>query len=251
MAILACPNCGKKITDRVKQCPHCGTTLRTDPKPVTDTKETLAAAVKDGLIGILGSVVLTLAVYWLWAKFAGFSLVRYYGDNALAAFMWSKILFDGVLNKILLIEAVILFVFYLIFGRKEGLRLIFGILFTVIFGVVGYVVQRHGIWQDGVVAESMAYAQALIPGFGLAFPVLAGSLFLIGNKRTWIKNVLLPLGLSILFLVLAVVFGYLMVSVLDMGMYGISIANLISAIVVFAVAILTDKGFRRWIHLKI
>ena len=253
MAILACPNCGKKITDRVKQCPHCGTTLRTDPKPVTDTKEALAAAVKDGLIGILVSVVLTLAVYWLWAKFATILLGHFYGDIAMVAMACANTIFNVVIFALLVIEIVWLCLLPRLVNQTY--QFFVYIISSVAFGVIGCIVQNFAFLHFSPLlvngaAEVIAYGRYYSLGLGFAFPVLFGSLYLASHKRTVKKALFLQVGLSVGFLVLAVVLGLLMTVVFCMGIHSISMANLISAIVVFVLAVLTNKEFQRLITPK-
>lgn len=39
MALINCPNCGKKVSDRAKECPHCGIDIKTFKVEVLDSSE--------------------------------------------------------------------------------------------------------------------------------------------------------------------------------------------------------------------
>ena len=70
MALIACPECGKQISDTTPSCPHCGYRLAVDTPPkaqpsITPTKIGEVQASTGGGIGIiiLGSLCLFLALF--------------------------------------------------------------------------------------------------------------------------------------------------------------------------------------------
>lgn len=254
MAIIACPSCGKSITDRMKKCPHCGTALLTKKEPLPPTKEEVKTAVKDNLIGALMAAVLTLVLYWLWKQFEVISLVPLFGYIAMVAMACANTIFNVVIFALLVIEIVWLCLLPRLVNQKY--QFFVYIISSVAFGVIGYIVQNFAFLHFSPLlvngaAEVIAYGRPFSLGLGFAFPVLFESLYLASHKRTVKKALFMQVGLSVVFLVLAVVLGVLMITVFYTGINGISIANLISAIVVFMLAILTNKEFQRLITPKI
>lgn len=253
MAIIACPSCGKNITDRMKKCPHCGTALLTEKEPLPLTKEEVKTAAKDNLIGVLMATVLTLVVYWLWSHFASISLGKFYGEIAMVAMACANTIFNVVIFALLVIEIVWLCLLPRLVNQTY--QFFVYIISSVSFGVIGYIVQNFAFLHFSPLlvngaAEVIEYGRYYSLGLGFAFPVLFGSLYLASHKRTVKKALFLQVGLSVGFLVLSVVLGLLMTVVFYMGIHGISMANLISAIVVFVLAVLTNNEFQRLITPK-
>lgn len=251
MAIIACPSCGKSITDRMKKCPHCGTALLTEKESPPLTKEEIKTAAKDNLIGVLVAFILQFFVHNLWGRIFGISIASAFGYAALSAFSHANSMFSVIIFMLLIIEAVWLCILPRIFKGKDAYQFTICLISVIVFGLFGYIVQRFGTLHTDIPPDVIDYGLSLDIGLGFAFPVLFGGLYLASYKRTVKKYLFLQAGLSVIFFVLSIVLGYLMVYSFGMGLNGISIANLVSAIVVLALAMLTNKEFQRLITPKI
>lgn len=249
MAIIVCPNCGKKVTDRMEKCPHCNAVLIEQAEQPVITKEAIKASAKDSLIGVAIATVLTIALVLIWSVVATICAGRF-GANMAEAVGSARAVFFSENFGLLIVGAVLFCVLSVLFNKKSATQFAIGIILTLLFCMIGFGIQNSQIMKNNVPPDIVMYAKSLSLGFGFAFPMVLGSLSIASYNRTLKEGLRMQAFLAVAFLVLAVVLTVLMLVVLEMGTLGLSIGNLISAIVVFGFAVFTNKGFRQLIAPK-
>lgn len=250
MAIIVCPNCGKKVTDRMEKCPHCHTVLIEQVEQPIITRETIKASAKDSIVGVAIATVLTIALVLIWSIIATIMAGNFMGNAAAMAVGGAKGVFLSENLIILIVGAVLFCVLSVLFNKKSGTQFVIGIIITILFCMIGFGVQNKEIMNGNVPPESLMYAKSLSLGFGFAFPMILGSLSIASYNRTLKKALIMQGVLSVGFIVLSVVLDVLVIAVFRMGTQGLSIANLISAIAVFGFALFSNKEFQQLITPK-
>lgn len=151
---------------------------------------------------------------------------------------------------LLLLGAVLFCVLSAFFNKKSGVLFMSGIIITILFCMIGFGVQNSAVMKSNIPADVLPFARSLSLAFGFAFPMVLGGLAIASYERTLQRALLVQGVLAAVFLVLAVVLDLLMIVVFRMGTQGFSIANLICAVVIFALSLLTNKGFQKLITPK-
>ena len=256
MAIIACHNCGKKVTDRMEECPHCHAVLiekaekQKVNKPIL-SKEVMKASVKGNIIYAALATFLTTTVVQLGTVSATIIAGKFLGTDAATAVVYAKNAFFSNTFLLLLLAQILLGVWPVLFKQLPGNQFLVTLIASVLLAIIGWAVQHHAVLQyKGLRPELMAYLQSLSIGFGAAFPLLWGSLSVTSYKRTIIKALITQVIWTVVFVISSVILDVLMLIVFKMGTRGISIGNLISAIFVFALALLTNKEFQQLITPK-
>ena len=250
MAIIVCPNCGKKVTDRMENCPHCHAVLIEQAEQPTITKEAIKASAKDSIVGVAIATVLTIALILIWSVIATIMAGKFMGIDAAIAVSSARGVFLSENLIILIVGAVLFCVLSILFNKKSGTQFVIGIIITLLFCMIGFGIQNKEIMNGNVPPQCVMYAKSLSLGFGFAFPMILGSLSIASYNRSMKKALIMQAVLSAIFIVLSVIVDLLMLVVLRMGTQGLSIANLICAIVVFGAALFSNKDFQQLITPK-
>lgn len=250
MAIILCPNCGKKVTDRMEKCPHCHAVLIEQIEQPTITKAEIKASAKDSVLGVAIAAALTIAVVLIWSIIASICAGLFVGEEAAAAVGVARGVFFSKNLTLLIVGAVLFCVLSVFFKQKSAAQFVAGIILTVLFCMIGFAVQNTAIMNSNISELVVWSAKSLSLGFGFAFPMVLGGLSISSYDRTLKKGLILQGILAAVFIVLSVILGVLMLVVFGMGTGGFSLGNLIAAIIVFAISILTNKGFQQLITPK-
>ena len=104
--------------------------------------------------------------------------------------------------------------------------------------------------NGNVPPQCLMDAKSLSLGFGFAFPMVLGGLSIASYNRTLKKALIMQGILAAIFIVLSVALDLLVIVVFRMGTQGLSIANLICAITVFGIALISNKEFQQLITPK-
>ena len=246
MAIVACPSCGKRITDRMEVCPHCGVALREPEAPKIPSREEAQSSVKGNiphvLIGLALTIAVALVVFWA-AIISG----RVYGQLAIVAVAYSRIVFLTRILVLLIVEAVWLCAFPLVIKVKIRNQLIVYAASVILFSFLGCLVQHQGVIHIGDVSmEAMLYGRRFAPGFGAGFVMLLGALAIPGGNMLIRKPIVLQVILGLMYVVLFWILSAVFIT-FGMGLQCISYANIIPAVLILAFGILTSKGFQKLI----
>lgn len=250
MAIIKCPACGKQITDRMEKCPHCNAVLIEKKYEEPITKETIKSSAKTSIVGVAFALVLTFAVEKVWSVITCIYAGRFVGLFAADAVSYAEGVFYSE-NLVLLIAGAALFcVLSILFKQKSVTQFVGGIILTVLFCVIGFVMQNNAIMTSNIPPNVIAYARSLSLGFGFAFPMVLGCLSIASYERTLKKSLLMQVILAVVFMVSSWLLGVLFLVVLRFGTNGLSLGNLIATIIVLVLAVLTNKGFQQLITPK-
>ena len=250
MAIIVCPNCGKKVTDRMEKCPHCHVVLIEQVEKPIITKETIKASAKDSIVGVASATVLTIALVLIWSVVATIMAGYFMGNNSSMAVSSARSVFFSENLIILIVGAVLFCILSVFFNKKSSTQFVIGVIITVLFCMIGFGIQNSEIMKSNIPEDIVMYAKSLSLGFGFAFPMVLGSLSIVSYNRTRKKALIMQGGVAVVFIILSVILDILMLVVLRMGTQGLSIANLITAIAVFGFALFANKGFRQLITPK-
>lgn len=250
MAIVKCPNCGKKITDRMEKCPHCNAILIEKKQEEPITKERIKSSAKDSIISVAIALVLTLVIEKVWSIITCIYAGNFMGMIAAEAVEYAEGAFYSK-NLVLLIVGALLFCgLSILFKQKSATQFVGGVILTVLFCVIGFIMQNNAIMNSNVPIDALAYAKSLSLGFGFAFPMVWGCLSISSYERTLKKSLLMQVVLGVVFTVSSLILGVLLLVVLKMGTNGLSLGNLAAAIIILILAVLTNKGFQELITPK-
>ncbi len=250
MAIIKCPTCGKQVTDRMEKCPHCNAILIDKKYEEPITKETIKSSAKASIIGVVFAFILTLVVEKVWSIITCIYAGRFMGMVAAEAVSYAEGVFFSENLKLLIIGAVLFCVLSILFKQKSATQFVGGIILTLLFCVIGFVMQNNAIMTSNIPPDVIDYAKSLSLGFGFAFPMVLGCLSIASYERTMKKSLLMQVVLAVAFMVLSWVLGVLLLVVLRFGTNGLNLGNLIAAVIVLALAVLTNKGFQQLITPK-
>lgn len=250
MAIIVCPNCGKKVTDRMEICPHCHAVLIEQTEQPNITKEAIMASAKDSIVGVAIATVLTIVLVLIWSVIATIMAGYFMGNEAAIAVGSARGVFLSENLTILIVGAVLYCVLSALFNKKSGTQFVIGIIITILFCMIGFGIQNKEIMNSNVPPQCVMYAKSLSLGFGFAFPMILGSLSIASYNRTLKKALIMQGVISVGFIVLSLVLDVLVIAGFRMGTQGLSIANLITAIVVFGFALFANKEFQHLITPK-
>ena len=250
MAIIKCPSCGKKITDRMEKCPHCNAMLIEKEQKQSITKESIKSSAKESVEGVALALIMTLAVEKVWKFFAMILSGRIIGSTALTAVFFADETFYTKSIVILIVGAVLFCTLSILFKQRSSTQFVGGIALTILFCVIGFVVQNTSIMNMNVPPEIIDYTRQLSLGFGFAFPMIFGSFSILSYERSLKKSLLVQLILGFVFIVYSVLVEIFLLLTLKMGMAGFSLGNLIISIVILGFVILTSKEFQMLITPK-
>lgn len=250
MAIIKCPTCGKQITDRMEKCPHCNTTLIEKKHEETITKESIKSSAKDSIIGVVFALVLTLAVEKIWSIIACIQAGKFIGMEVAEAVSYAESAFYSKNFVLLIVGAVLFCVLSILFKQKSATQFIGGIILTVLFCVIGFVMQSNAVMNSNVPGDVLPWAKSLSLGFGFAFPMVLGSLSISSYEKSLKKSLLMQGLLGVVFIISSVLIGTLLLVVFVMGTNGVALGNLAAAIIVLILAVLKSKGFQQVIALN-
>ena len=250
MAIIACPACGKKVTDRMVTCPHCQAVLIRQPESKPATREEIKASVKERIVGVSTTTVFTMIIARIWWFLASIYAGRLMGDVALAAIGCASVAFYISTFVLLIIEALIFCVQPKFLADLKLSRILLTVIVSVLFVVLGRFAQHHATLLLTRNHDILAYTQSIDLAFGAAFPLLWSSLLIATYSRNFKKALGVQGILAAVFLVASTILEVLMIVALQLGAKGFSIANLVSAALALSIALFTSKEFQRFIAPK-
>lgn len=245
MAIIACPYCGKRISDRMEKCPHCSATLIKLKSQETVVAEYTGNFIAKSVLNIVSAIIFVFFAFFAWKYVATIYSGRFIGINSLLAISYADTNFSQ--NALLLfpISAALFLGISVLLKQKLNFQFIVSIIVTIILSLIGFKLQENSVLSGTIPAELLTYTESLSLAFGFTFPMLLGSLYLLCHKRSLQKSLIMQLiGVAIFFFASSLLDIYL-VAVLGMGTQGFSKGNLISAIIVLVFAILTSKEFQK------
>ena len=146
MAIIVCPNCGKKVTDRMEICPHCHAVLIEQTEQPNITKEAIMASAKDSIVGVAIATVLTIVLVLIWSVIATIMAGYFMGNEAAIAVGSARGVFLSENLTILIVGAVLYCVLSALFNKKSGTQFVIGIIILVCKYAV--VLVEDNLWEE-------------------------------------------------------------------------------------------------------
>lgn len=252
MAIIACPYCGKRISDRMEKCPHCSATLTKQEPPEMGVKQHTNNPFLNRVLNIILSIIFVICLISIWNFWSTIFIDRMFGGEGLAAFAYASNLFFMKISPLLLVISVVLFfTLYTLLQQKPAAQFMISIITTLLLGALGSILQNNAVTSEAVPSSIVELTKSLSLAYGFTFPVILGSLITVSCERTLQKSLIMQLIGSVLFSLAAFLLDIFFVTELQMGMQSFSIGNLVAAIIVLVFAILISKEFQKLLTGKI
>ena len=250
MALIYCPNCGKRITDRTEICPQCHTVLiKKDDTPVV-SKESILSDGKKTIPAVAVAGVESLVFTRLLAAVFGILCHIFTGEDGRRAFTEGSRAFRVHMFVILLIGCIALSILPAILHKitrmkvkssaivvSAVLALLFGISYlsySTAFHVLASARDIHGY---GIVGETVIdYARCVPFFYAAALPLYQGMFYLLNqnvyNKSGYVSQAVFA-GIALALTVISALIG---IALLGMGTSGAVLAGVLSSVILFALA---------------
>lgn len=246
MAIIACPYCGKRISDRMEKCPHCSATLTKQELPEVAVKQHTNNPFLNRVLNIILSIIFVICLISIWNFWSTISIGRMIGAEGLAAFTYaSNLFFMKVFPLLCVISGVLFFTLYTVLQQKPTVQFIISIITTLLLGLLGFILQNNAVTSEAVPSSIVDLTKSLSLAYGFTFPVVLGSLCIVCYGRALQKSLIMQLLGTVIFFLAVILLDIILVNMFLKGLQGFSIGNLTSAIFVLAFAILTSKEFQK------
>ena len=255
MALISCPNCGKRITDRTEICPHCNTVLiKKEDTPIV-SKDSFISNGKKSILGLLIATVEAFIFTRLLAVFFGILCNVYMGETGKRAFTEGSRAFQSNIIIILIVGLIALCVSPLILekitkvrakafiiGVSVVLALVFGISYlswSTAFKLLASARDANGY---SIVGEMVIHdARYVLFFYAAALPLYQGMFCLlnqsIANKKGYIQQAVFAL----IALALTLILSFIALSVLCMGTMGTAFAGVFAALIALIIVSVRKK----------
>lgn len=251
MAIIKCPQCGKEVSSRTEKCPYCNKVLIEVEKHESVSVETITQTAKENSINIIVSSVLVLLVFLIGNIITKLMVSTFLGSNGAEAIAYANKIGLSKIMIFTLIGVVFYCVLPLLFKQKPDIGFASGIIITILLCLICFAVQsgeiEKGLIEIGrpdLIAYSMSYAKFN----GLFVFMLQGALAILsyGNKTK--KFFVTAIILLVAYMIVYAVLGFVFVAVLQFGVFGFSLVQLIGGIAVFVIAIIKSNELKKMLH---
>ncbi len=262
MAIIRCPHCGKSISDRAEKCQFCGQVLAKPEASTAKAPPILAvveqAAIKETVVScclVLGLTLLSL----LLIRIIGTAIARaYLGESAANAVYASHAILRAPIMIGLLAGTVFMAVVPVlckrIFRDKLCIIMIGAILACILYavgaGMIDGILKNviplpEFMWYAGFGTEIFAEMRGYTTFWPFAISVLLTAITVAGYHRSLKTAAVLEAVLCAVHLVIWLIAACLLVAVFHIGLYGLSIAGVISAVITLAAALLAPSAIKK------
>ena len=243
MALISCPNCGKRITDRTEICPHCNAVLiKKDDTPIV-SKDSIISNVKKSILSVLVATVETFIFTRLLAAVFGALCNVYIGETGKRAFIEGSRAFQFNVIIISMVGLIALCVFPLILEKitKERAKvfiIVISIVLALAFGI-SYLSEPTAfklLASAEVGVEVIDYARYVLFFYAAALPLYQGMFCLLNQSVTNKKGYILQVVFALIALVLTLILSFVALSVLNMGISGTAFAGVFAALIALIIA---------------
>lgn len=248
MALISCPHCGKRITDRTEVCPHCQTVLIQKNDTVIVSK---ASVLSDGKKNILAAAIATVEAF-IFTRLIGIGLGIvcnfFMGENGKRAFAEGNKAFQSNMFVILFVGLIALCVLPTMLERITKVKartfvIAVSVVLALIFGISyasGSTAMR--LLEEANVSPDVIISARIVPFFyAVALPLYQGMFCLLNQGTRGKKSYITQAVFVGIALVLTVVLAVVAVMILCMGTQGAAFAGAIASLLVFIVASLRKK----------
>lgn len=245
MALISCPNCGKRITDRTEICPHCHAVLiKKDDAPIV-SKDSIISNGKKRIPGVLIATVEALVFTRLLAVMFGALCNIYLGEDGKRAFSEGSRAFQSNIIIILMIGLIALCVLPSIFEKITKVRakafiIAIPIVLAFVFGISylswSTVLKLFSSARDangyGIVGVTViGYARHVPFFYAAALPLYQGMFCLFNQSVTNKKGYILQAVFALIALVLTLILSFVALKALGMGTSGVAFAGVLAALI--------------------
>lgn len=250
MALISCPNCGKRITDRTEICPHCNAVLIKKDDTSIVSKNSIISNGKKSILGVLIATVEALVFTRLLAVMFGALCNLYLGEDGKRAFSEGSRAFQSNIIIILMIGLIALCVLPSIFEKITKVRakvfiIVISIILALAFGIsylsgstaIKLLASAEGANGYRIVGEEViSYAHYVLFFYAAALPLYQGMFCLLNQSVTNKKGYILQAVFALIALVLTLILSFVALSVLCMGTLGTAYAGVFAALIALIIA---------------
>lgn len=250
MALISCPNCGKRITDRTEICPHCNAVLiKKDDTPIV-SKDSVISNVKKSILSAFIATVEAFIFTKLLAAVFGALCNVYMGETGKRAFLEGSRAFQSNVIIISMVGLIALCVFPLILEKITKVRakvfiIVISVVLALVFGI-SYLLGSTAMKLLASAKDANGYrivgeevirdARYVLFFYAAALPLYQGMFFLLNQSVTNKKGYILQVVFALIALVLTLILSFVAISVLYMGTLGTAYAGVFAALIALIIA---------------
>ena len=254
MALISCPHCGKRITDRTEVCPHCQTVLIQKNDTVIVSK---ASVLSDGKKNILSVAIATVEAF-VFTRLIGTALgiiCNYFmGESGKRAFRDGSNAFQGNALIISVVGLVVLCVLPIILKKTAKMNsqtvvIAISVILALIFGI-SYCSRTSAyrlfrVYKDAIgnyMGEDIFREASFVPFYyAVTIPLYQGMFFLLNYGKNGKKGYIGQAVFAAIALVITVILAVVLVAFFCMGTQGAAFAGALASLLMFIVASLRKK----------
>ncbi len=248
MALISCPHCGKRISDRTEVCPNCKTVLIQKNDEIVVSKETVISDGKKSILGVAIATVEAFVFTRLLGVILGVICNTFLGEDGKRAFVEGSRAFQSKMFIILVIGLIALCVLPLILERITKVKArTFVIAISVVLAMVFGFSYASGssamrLLQEANVSPHVIAIARIVPFFySVALPLYQGMFCLLNQGTSGKKGYITQAVFAGIALVLTVILAVVGVMVLMMGVYGVAFAGALASLIAFVIVAIRRK----------
>ena len=247
MAIISCPHCGKRISDRTEVCPNCNTVLIQKNDEIVVSKESILFDSKKSILGVVIATVEAFVMTRLVAVVLGV-ICEYLGETGKRAFSEGSRAFQFNMFAILLVGLITMCVLPMILEKITKVKAkTFVIAISVVLAVVFGFSYASGssvikLLQKANVSPEVVAVARIVPFFyAVSLPLYQGMFYLLNRNESRKKGYIAQAFFAAIALMITVILAVVAVMILMMGTRGAAFAGAIASLLMFIVASLRKK----------
>lgn len=248
MALISCPHCGKRITDRTEVCPNCKTVLIQKNDEIVLSKETVILDGKKSILGVAIAAVEAFVMARLAAVVLGVICKVFLGEFGKRAFSEGSRAFQSNMFIILIVGLLALSVLPIMLEKITKVKartfvIALSIVLAIIFGIsyaspseVTKLLQKANVAED-----IMGYARIVPFYYAVTLPLYQGMFCLLNKNGNSKKGYIAQAVFAVIALVITAILAVVGVMILCMGTLGAVFAGAIASLLMFIVASLRKQ----------
>lgn len=255
MALISCPHCGKRITDRTEVCPHCKTVLIQKNNESIISKESILSDGKKNVPSIAIATAEAFVLARLIGAVCGIICNVFMGENGKRAFSEGSRAFQPYMFVILFIGLIALCVLPTMFERitkvkartfVKALSIVLAIIFGISFApwpltyrLLQAPKDAHGysIVGDDIVSDAIV----VVFFYAVTLPLYQGMFYLLNRNENRKKGYISQVIFAAIALVITVILAVVLVAFFGMGTLGAAFAGAIASLLMFIAASLRKE----------
>ena len=248
MAIISCPHCGKRISDRTEVCPNCNTVLIQKNDEIVVSKEIILSDSKKSILGVVIATVEAFVMTRLVAVVLGVICKYFIGETGKRAFSEGSRAFQFNMFAILLVGLITMCVLPMILEKITKVKAgTFVIAISVVLAVVFGFSYASGssviklLQKANVSPEVVAFTRTVPFFYAVSLPLYQGMFYLLNRNESSKKGYIAQAFFAAIALLITVILAVVAVMILAMGTQGAAFAGAIASLLMFIVASLRKK----------